>query len=466
MTRFYVSAAHKSSGKTTISVGITAALSARGLRVQTFKKGPDYIDPQWLRLASGRPCYNLDYNTQSQGEILSAFARRADADAALIEGNKGLYDGMDLEGRDCNASLAGLLGAPVVLVISVEGVTRGIAPLLLGYQAFDPSLKFAGVILNRVASSRQEAKLRQVIERYTSFEVLGAVRRSPELAVNERHLGLTTPLETGRHQAAIAKLAEAVEQSANLDRLLELASAAGGPAPAPPSREQRGAGRDLRVAVARDSAFSFYYADDLEALEAAGAELVFFSPLADARLPEADALLLGGGFPETHMAALEANAALRAEVRAAVEAGLPAYAECGGLMYLCRSIQWGEERREMAGVIPADVVMGAKPQGYGLVTLTETSAAPWGALTAGGDPIRAHEFHYARLENVEPGLTFAYDVTRGHGVTGRQDGVVIGNLLAGFTHLRHTEHTPWANRFVELARRWKTQNDRWTRRSA
>jgi cobyrinic acid a,c-diamide synthase len=183
--------------------------------------------------------------------------------------------------------------------------------------------------------------------------------------------------------------------------------------------------------------------------------LEFFSPLSDARLPEADGLLLGGGFPETHMAALEANTPLRADIRAAIKAGIPAYAECGGLMYLCRSIRWGDERREMAGVIPADAVMGDKPQGYGLVTLRETGAAPWGGLTPGG-AVRAHEFHYARLENIEPGLRFAYEVIRGHGMTGGQDGVVIGNLLAGFAHLRHTGQTPWAERFVGLARRCKS----------
>ena len=196
MAQFLISAAHKSSGKTMVSIGLAAAFGARGLRVQPFKKGPDYIDPMWLARASGRPCYNLDFNTQTEAEIRALFARHAGrADLALIEGNKGLHDGVDLEGRDSTAALAKLLGAPVVLVIDATGITRGVAPLVLGYQVFDRGVAIGGVILNRVASARQEGKLRQAIERYTDVPVIGAIGRDPDLVVKERHLGLTTPDE-------------------------------------------------------------------------------------------------------------------------------------------------------------------------------------------------------------------------------------------------------------------------------
>ena len=214
----------------------------------------------------------------------------------------------------------------------------------------------------------------------------------------------------------------------------------------------------LRLGIARDSAFGFYYPGDLEALRAAGAELVFFDALRDKRLPAVDALFIGGGFPETHMDALAANAALRAEVRAAIEAGMPAYAECGGLMYLARSIEWNGRRAEMAGVLPADIVMHARPVGRGYVHLRETGRGPWAARPAGAPAlVRAHEFHYSSVENLAPGLAFAYDVERGYGIDGRHDGIVYRNLLASYAHLRDVAEHRWAQRFVEFARRCVAQ---------
>ena len=222
MGRLFISATHKSSGKTTISLGVAAALAARGLSVQTFKKGPDYIDPMWLARASGRACYNLDFNTQSEAEILGAFRRAArGADIALIEGSKGLHDGLDPEGRDSCASLAGLLRAPVALVVDTEGMTRGIAPLVLGYAAFDPRVDIRGVILNKVGLARQEAKLRQALERYTDIPVLGAIGRNEGLRVEERHLGLTTPGESddaSAHDRAHARRRPARDRHRSLDR--------------------------------------------------------------------------------------------------------------------------------------------------------------------------------------------------------------------------------------------------------
>src|SRR5208282_629563 len=210
MPRLFLSAAHKSSGKATVSIGLAAAFTARGLAVQTFKKGPDYIDPMWLARASGRPCFNLDFNTQTNAEIAaSVAARAAGADLALIEGNKGLHDGVDLEGRDSSAALAKLLAAPVILVIDTLGMTRGVAPLVLGYQAFDPAIKIAGIILNKAGSPRHEAKVRQAIERYTHIPVLGALPRDGSFAIEERHLGLMTPMEQPASRAGVAKLRRA-----------------------------------------------------------------------------------------------------------------------------------------------------------------------------------------------------------------------------------------------------------------
>ena len=483
MAHLLISAAHKSSGKTIVTAGLCAALRARGLAVQPFKKGPDYIDPMWLSLAAGRACRNLDFNTQSQAELLADFARHAAAaDIALIEGNKGLFDGVDLEGSDSNAALAVLLGAPVVLVVDVRGMTRGVAPLLRGYMDFQPGPRIVGVILNKVGGARHEEKLRAVIERFTALPVLGAIHRHTELEIPEHHLGLVPSVEYNNAGERIAAFAELVARWVDLDRLLELAGAASPPSMAlrrqpapvtlkrqpapvtlkrPPARAAMDAARTLRLGIARDAAFCFYYANDLEALEAAGAELVPVDMLNDARLPDIDGLFIGGGFPESHMGALEANAALRAETRHAIEAGLPVYAECGGLMYLARSLTWRGETRAMAGVIPADAVMQERPVGRGYVRLRETDAFPWPDVgrSRGGHETAAHEFHYSSLRNLPEGMTFAYEVLRGHGLDGRHDGIVYKNLLASYVHLRDTEQGAWAKRFVAFVRQCGWRRD-------
>ena len=466
MHRFLISAAHKSSGKTTVAVGLAAALSARGLAVQPFKKGPDYIDPMWLALASGRRCRNLDPYLSGEAEIRAAFARHAaGADVALVEGNKGLYDGLALDGSNSNAALARMLGLPVVLVIDARGMTRGIAPLILGYQAFDRAIRIAGVILNQLGGSRHEAKLRAVIEHYTDVPVLGAVHHDPRLAIVERHLGLMPCNEAGDAPARIAGIGAMIGSQVDLDRLLAVA------ADAPPPRRRRCGGSvahpsalhatrrhrlprtaDIRIGIAQDRAFGFYYADDLDALGAAGATLVSFDTLADTHLPDVDALVIGGGFPELFARELEANAALRDRIRAAIDAGLPVYAECGGLMYLARSLTQQGHAYRMVGAIDGDVVMHERPVGRGYVVLAETPAFPWPASTGGSTEIRAHEFHYASLENLDADTRFAYRVRRGHGVDGERDGIVTRNVLASFAHRRSTDQSNWAARFAAFVR--------------
>ncbi|HSN33460.1 MAG TPA: cobyrinate a,c-diamide synthase, partial [Ideonella sp.] len=302
MAGIFVSAAHKSSGKTTIALGLAAALAARGLRVQPFKKGPDYIDPTWLARAAGRPCLNLDPYLSGDDAIAQCVAAHAaDADLALVEGNKGLYDGLALDGSNCNATLARTLGLPVVLVIDARGMTRGIAPLILGYQAFDRGVNIAGVILNQLGGARHEAKLRAVIEHYTDVPVLGAVAHDARLAMPERHLGLQPDGETDDAAARVRSIGAVVAAQVDLGRLLAVAETARPFAAVRSARPEprSAAGRPLRIGIARDKAFGFYYPDDLAALQAAGARLLPFDTLHDARLPEAlDGVFIGGGFPE------------------------------------------------------------------------------------------------------------------------------------------------------------------------
>ncbi len=425
------------------------------MALQPFKKGPDYIDPLWLGRAAGNACYNLDFFTQSHDEIAATFAGHATtAGINLIEGNKGLFDGVDVAGSDSNAALAKMLAAPVVLVIDPSGMTRGIAPLIRGYLGFDPDVNIAGVILNKTGGTRHEGKLRAALERYTDIDVLGAIGRDSSLEIPERHLGLVPANETNATDTIIAKLAKAVTSQVELDRIVEIANAAPATATAPVRDSLPAA--DVRIGIARDAAFGFYYPDDLDAFALAGAELVPFDTLSDAHLPAVDGLFIGGGFPETHLVKLAENRTLLANIRQVLSAGMPAYAECGGLMYLARSIQWHNGKYAMAGVVPGDVIVDDRPQGRGYVLLERSGSDPWPVATteerARKQRIPAHEFHYARLENLPDNREFAYRVQRGHGIDGRHDGLLVENLLAGFAHHRNTAANPWVERFVAFVR--------------
>ena len=449
--RFLIAAAHKSSGKTVISTGLARALTARGQSVATFKKGPDYIDPMWLGTATGGPCYNLDFNTQTADEIATFFVSRCQGHGiSLVEANKGLFDGVSMDGHDSNAAIAKLLGLPVILVIDTNGMTRGIAPLLQGYMAFDPEVNIAGVILNKVGGPRHEKKLRLAVETYTGLPVVGAVHRNAALEIGERHLGLTTPSETGELTGMIARVGEIVGTGVDLDLLAEIASSAPDLPEAPPTRPSPKP--DVTIAYARDRAFGFYYPDDLEAFAEAGANLVPFDAMKEDALPACDGLFIGGGFPEMFVPELSANESLRTDIKAKIEAGLPTYAECGGLMYLSRSIVAEVTAGEMVGVVPSEAVMHPRPQGRGYTAFTDQRTHPWPGPSG---KTTAHEFHYARLETIEGNPIFARDILRGHGVDGGHDGIVIHNTLAGFCHLRATRADNWVARFVAFVRSHK-----------
>lgn len=460
MKRLLISAAHKSSGKTTISIGLCKALSDLGEKVQPYKKGPDYIDPMWLGRAAGRPCYNLDFYTMQPDEILATlYHYSATADLSLIEGNKGLYDGLDLEGSNSNAALARLTHTPVILVIDVQGMTRGIAPLVLGYQAFEPELHIAGVILNQVRGQRHESKLRAVLEHYTDVPVLGAVYHDKSMAIVERHLGLVPSNESEGAKERIAHIGQLIAQQVDLDGLQQIATAS----PTLPitrfNLQRATRAPDIRIAIARDAAFGFYYPDDLDALKTAGAELVPFNALEDPSLPQCDGLFIGGGFPETHMVQLESNHSLRQAIKAAIEAGLPTYAECGGLMYLARELSWEDKSCEMVGVIPGDIRMHSRPQGRGYIQLQQSPQHPWpGGLADNEALIPGHEFHYSILENLPADQQFAYYVRRGTGIDGQHDGLLYKNLLASYAHLRDTSRHHWAARFIDFVRACKAKS--------
>ena len=450
MSRIYISAAHKSSGKTTVSIGLCAALSSQNKIVQSYKKGPDYIDPHWLSKATKRDCFNLDFYTMHEDEIINTVGQySADADISIIEGNKGLYDGLDLDGSNSNAALAKLLDTPIILVLDARGMTRGIAPLILGYQAFDKDIQIKGVILNQLGGSRHESKLRSVIEHYTDVEVLGAIHRNTELDIEERHLGLMPSNEDNEACEKIDRLKQSIIEQVDLDAILSIAEQT-------PELDkttqipsvQTSSANTVKIGLVKNTAFGFYYPDDLIALQNAGASLVEVDTIKDTVLPEIDGLFIGGGFPETHMEALESNTELRTQIRDAIDNGLPVYAECGGLMYLARSISWNNKIHDMVGAIEADIIMEEKPQGRGYVQLKETDQSLWPSAT--NKVISAHEFHYSRFINLDKNARFAYQVVRGTGINGQSDGYIRNNMMACYSHQRSTGDNNWAARFVEF----------------
>ena len=460
MPSLFLSAAHKSSGKTTLSIGLCAALVERGLEVQPFKKGPDYIDPIWLGMAARKPCYNLDFFIAGRQETIDDYCHRGRAaDICVIEGNKGLHDGLDLDGSNSNAALAKALHSPVIMIVDARGTMRGIAPLLIGYQVFDKQVNIAGVIANMTGGKRHESKLRAAVEEYTDIPFLGALENDASIGLNERHLGLIPGYEDPESKQKITSIARAVNDNVDLDKLIDIAQQAKPVKPVTSPLLQKSEFTGLRIGIAQDRAFGFYYPGDLEAFRQSGVQLVPIDTLRDKSLPPVDGLFIGGGFPERHAAALSANGAMRESIKTALEAGLPAYAECGGLMYLSNGLTWNHASYDMVGVIDAESVMHEKPQGRGYVKLGEIqNQHPWTLQSQVGKNLHAHEFHYSSLQGLPNGENFAYEVLRGKGIQGHRDGLIFKNLLASYTHLRNTAANPWVKRFLHFVQSWKTSS--------
>ncbi|MBI3583832.1 MAG: hydrogenobyrinic acid a,c-diamide synthase (glutamine-hydrolyzing) [Nitrospinae bacterium] len=438
--RIVISAPHGRSGKTTVSIGLSAALSRRGLKVQPFKKGPDYIDTGWLTTASKNQCRNLDLFLMEEKGVKSLFGMASqDADISIIEGNTGLYDSIDIEGKNSTANLVRVLDAPVILVVDTAMMTRSIAALINGYVNFEPDINITAVILNNVSGQRHEAKLRAAIEKYSNVEILGCIPRNPLLNIPERHLGLIPQIEKSEFIPAIEKISSIVEANVNIDRIIEISKNVSSIQPSAFSLQPPTSKSGIKIGVVMDRAFSFYYPENFEALKNTGAEIVFFNALEYRFLPDVDALYIGGGFPEMFTDELESNESLRRDIKNAVEDGMPVYAECGGLMYLSRSISWNGKTREMVGAIPCDTEMTRRLQAHGYVILQDKN---------NGSEIRGHEFHYSRVRNLG-NVSFLYNVIRGKGIDGRHDGIVYKNVIASYSHIHTMGAQQWAENFIK-----------------
>jgi cobyrinic acid a,c-diamide synthase len=445
--RVVVAGTSSGAGKTTVACGLIGALRARGLVVQGFKVGPDYIDPSHHALASGRPPRNLDA-FMSGPELIAPLARHgaAGADVAVVEGVMGLFDGASAKGELAStAHVAKLLDAPVVLVLDASAIARSAAAIVHGFRSYDPELHVAGVVLNRVGSDHHEQLLREAIGPL-GIPVLGALRRDERVATPERHLGLVPAGEREpRAREALAALATAVGEGVDLDAVLTLARTAPslpGPAWSPDPAESAPRAHAARIAIARGPAFSFHYEENVELLRAAGAELLPFDPLRDAGLPDgANALVLAGGFPEVFGAELADNAPLRAQVAAFARAGAPVLAECGGLLYLGEQL----DEHAMCGVLPARARMGERLAALGYREASAATATPW---LAAGETVRGHEFHYAR---VEPAASATPAWTLSARETERAEGFVAGGVQASFLHVHWAAFPHLAHDFARAA---------------
>ncbi len=436
------------SGKTLVSLGIARALADRGVAVRPFKKGPDYIDTAWLGVAARSTCRNLDTFLMSDGAMASALAKASgDADLLLVEGNRGLFDGVDIEGSHSTAMLARRLAAPVVLVLDCTKMTRTAAALVLGCRAMDPEVDLAGVILNRVGCGRHETIVREAVAGIAGTPVLGAIRRiKGKDPLPGRHLGLVTAVEHPDPEQAVQRAAEAVAAGVDLDRLLAVAQWA--PElelmPADMAIEQV----SVTIGYLEGKAFSFYYPENLERLRAAGVQLVPIDPANASELPEVDGLYIGGGFPEVHAARLGANTEFTASVRARVDSGMPVYAECAGLMYLARELVVDGVTHTMAGVLDLVVEQRPTPQGHGYEVVVVDRDNPF---FAAGTRLVGHEFHYSRLVSGSDRELSVLRVERGTGIGDSRDGITKGRVFASYLHL-HAGATPgWADGFLSLS---------------
>ncbi len=437
------------SGKTLVSLGLMAALRSRTYKVAPFKKGPDFIDSAWAGEAAGSPGRNLDTFLMGDDAVVTSISRAAhDHDIAVIEGNRGLFDGLDARGTHSTAHLAKLVGAPVVLIVDAIKATRTIAALVKGCQVIDPDLWLAGVILNRVGTRRQEGVIREAVASETGLSILGAIPRLSD-RIPTRHLGLVTAIEHPDVKDVFNKAAEAVDRYVDVAEIIRIASQA--PAlPAIQTDEKSLAGNSrVKIGVLRDRAFSFYYPENLAALEAAGAELFQISPLSDTQLPVVDALYAGGGFPEIYADQLCANRSLRTAIRKQIEQGLPVWAECGGLMYLSESIWVKGTTFPMVGVLPVTVEQIAKPQGHGYVQAIVDTNNPFYNQ---GKELRGHEFHYSRVREETGPVSTVFELKRGTGIGQKRDGILVGNTLATYTHIHALGEPDWATALVRVAK--------------
>jgi cobyrinic acid a,c-diamide synthase len=498
--RIVVSGLRGGSGKTILSLCLISLFRKRGLFVTPFKKGPDYIDAGWLAKTAGTPCYNLDLfmmkpeqafqsfishthekyrsakvqkcksKTELKSELRTSHSELL-THIAIIEGNRGLFDGVDIEGTYSTAELSKLLKTPVIIIVDCTKATNTIAAMVLGCQNMDTEVPIGGIVLNRIATNRQETLIKKAIEKRCKLPVVGAIPRLKKDPFPERHMGLTPFQERQDVEESLALVADIGEKYIDADQVLKIASEASpletgimdhglgirekittvltNPQPPTPNPS-------VRIGIIRDSAFQFYYQENFEELEKRGVSLIEVSPLRETKLPEIDALYMGGGFPETHAIALADNVSFRNSLFNAIQYGLPVYAECGGLMYLGKSLVLKGKTYPMVGALPITFGLEKKPQAHGYSIVEVENSNPY---FPDKTVLRGHEFHYSKVLEIEEADTFmAFNVKRGHGIIDGKDGICYKNVLAAYTHLHAIGAPEWAEGMVRCAGKFKNMH--------
>lgn len=462
--RFMIAGTHSGVGKTTITTAVLSLLTQTGYKVQPFKVGPDYIDPTYHTAATGNKSRNLDSWMLGENMVRKVFAHSAaSADLAVIEGVMGVFDGASGKAEDgSSAHIAKLLDCPVVLIVDVKSMARSAAAVVMGFKNFDPGLNIAGVILNRIGSERHLNLVKEAIETYCNLPVLGYIRKNTNLELPSRHLGLVPTIEGGTLSDTVASLSDEIKESIDISKLIEAANSAPDFIPEPDKPEINSpeiCGADIvRIGIALDEAFSFYYEDGLDILRRAGAKLVPFSPLHDKNLPpDLDGIYIGGGFPEIFIEQLAANNEIKGAIKAAAESGIPVFAECGGLMYLSRFIiDFDGKKYPMVGLVPGTSIMQNRLAGMGYVTAESTTD---NIISSQGNCVRGHEFHYSRLEPDTTEFPYAFKFTRNRSGETVLDGYADKNILASYLHLHFGTNPQLAVNFVNNCRNYGYKKD-------
>jgi cobyrinic acid a,c-diamide synthase len=454
LPRILLAGDRSSSGKTTIVAGLLSALRGRNLAVQSYKVALDYIDPSYHTGITGRWCRNLDGHLMPERTIREVYAHAAEgADVAVIEGVRGLYEGYDGD-RGSTAQIAKMLKSPVILVVDARSITRSAAALVKGYIDFDPAVDIKGVILNKVGGERHAKKAISAIRDHAGVEVVGVIPRDESMHLSMRHLGLVPMLEGERRHSGfaerLAKIREVVEEGLDIDRILEIAAEAESlKAPQPDLYMPSSEGAGIRIGVALDEAFNFYYRENIELMELSGAEVVPVSPIHDSALPEIDGLYIGGGYPELYAKELSENGSMIESIRRAHEEDVPIFGECGGLMYLCEEIEYDGESRPAVGLVPAKTRMG----GRRIVSYTEGEFLRDCSMGPRGASFLGHEFHHSELVlDDDAKVEYAIRLRRGTGIEKGMDGIVDGNLVASYNHFHAASYREFPGHFIKAAR--------------
>jgi len=461
--RLLLSADRSSAGKTTVAVGLMSVLSQSGFKVQPFKVGLDYIDPSYHTAVAGRSSRNLDGFLMDERAVRETFLHAAHgSDMAIIEGVRGLYEGFDsLSDVGSTAQIAKILKTPVILLIDARSITRSTAAVVMGYKAFDPEVDIQGVILNKIGSPVHGRKAAESIQHYTGVEVIGQIPRSDSLTLTMRHLGLVPAIEGIKRQEGfqqqLSTIEDVIRSSIDIDRVVEIAQSSEPLDSRSPQlfRKRQDSENNVTIGIAYDEAFNFYYSDMFDLLRLNGAGISYFSPLRDDKLPDIDGIYIGGGYPELFASELESNKSMRVSMREASEAGMPIYAECGGLMYLTESLAFNSKFFKMVGVVPAlaDVTY-KRTIGYTVGrTISDTIIGPKGT------EFRGHEFHYSEVKEVSEDLTFALKLERGKGISNGYDGIKVRNTLASYSHLHPLSYPNLPSNFIKSCVKFKDEKE-------